>query len=154
MLSNRIRGLAVGLSIACASSASAFVTFESGPVRPLAKSPDGNRLFVCNIPDNRLEIFDITASGLVHLVSVPVGLEPVAVAARTNTEGWVVNHLSDSISVACRGFPCERERDRVQIFRTERQHRNYQGIDQGIEDPGAVPRFDPNRCCMDAAGGG
>ena len=30
---------------------------------------------------------------------VPVGLEPVAVAARTNTEVWVVNHLSDSVSV-------------------------------------------------------
>jgi hypothetical protein len=28
-----------------------------------------------------------------------VGLEPVAVAARTNTEVWVVNHLSDSVSV-------------------------------------------------------
>jgi DNA-binding beta-propeller fold protein YncE len=30
---------------------------------------------------------------------VPVGLEPVAIAARTNTEVWVVNHLSDSISI-------------------------------------------------------
>jgi YVTN family beta-propeller protein len=79
--------------------ASAFVTFESGPVRPLAKSPDGSRLFVCNIPDNRVEIFDITPAGLVHVTSVPVGLEPVAVAARTNTEIWVVNHLSDSVSV-------------------------------------------------------
>ena len=34
---------------------------------------------------------------------MPVGLEPVAVAARTNgagkTEVWVVNHLSDSVSI-------------------------------------------------------
>jgi DNA-binding beta-propeller fold protein YncE len=30
---------------------------------------------------------------------VPVGLEPVAVAARTDSEIWVVNHLSDSVSV-------------------------------------------------------
>src|SRR5262249_48555306 len=30
---------------------------------------------------------------------VSVGLEPVAVVARTNTEVWVVNHLSDSISI-------------------------------------------------------
>src|SRR5205807_10037130 len=28
-----------------------------------------------------------------------VGMEPVAVAARNNNEVWVVNHLSDSISV-------------------------------------------------------
>jgi len=77
----------------------AFVAFESGPVRPLAKSPDGARLFVCNTPDNRLEIFDITMAGLTKVASVPVGLEPVAVAARSNTEVWVVNHLSDSVSV-------------------------------------------------------
>ena len=32
-------------------------------------------------------------------VSVPVGMEPVAVAARTDTEVWVVNHLSDSVSI-------------------------------------------------------
>src|SRR5262249_18709985 len=31
--------------------------------------------------------------------SVSVGMEPVAVAARTDTEVWVVNHLSDSVSV-------------------------------------------------------
>ncbi len=31
--------------------------------------------------------------------SVPVGLEPVAVAARSETEVWVVNHLSDSVSI-------------------------------------------------------
>jgi YVTN family beta-propeller protein len=30
---------------------------------------------------------------------VQVGLEPVAVAARTNDEVWVVNHLSDSVSI-------------------------------------------------------
>ena len=28
-----------------------------------------------------------------------MGLEPVAVAARSNDEVWVVNHLSDSVSV-------------------------------------------------------
>src|SRR5690349_14520359 len=78
------------------SPARAFVTFESGQVRPLAMSPDGARLFVCNTPDNRLEIFDVGAGGLTHAGSVPVGLEPVAVAARTNGEVWVVNFLSDS----------------------------------------------------------
>jgi sugar lactone lactonase YvrE len=82
-----------------AAPAGAFVTFESGQVRPVAKSPDGARLFVCNTPDNRLEIFDIGAGGLTHVTSVPVGLEPVAVAARTNTEIWVVNFLSDSVSI-------------------------------------------------------
>ena len=34
-----------------------------------------------------------------HAASVPVGLEPVAVAVRDVAEVWVVNHLSDSISI-------------------------------------------------------
>src|SRR5262245_51244951 len=76
-----------------------FTTFESGPVRPLALSPDGTRLFAVNTPDDRLEIFTVGAGGLTPTDSVPVGLEPVAVAARTNTEVWVVNHLSDSVSI-------------------------------------------------------
>ena len=81
------------------SPPSSFTAFESGQVRPLALSPDGERLFVVNTPDNRLEIYRITEYGLEHERSVPVGLEPVAVAARNNHEVWVVNHLSDSVSV-------------------------------------------------------
>jgi DNA-binding beta-propeller fold protein YncE len=101
---NHFRVFAGALGLAAAivlqsAPAGAFVTFESGQVRPLAKSPDGSRLFVCNTPDNRLEIFDIDGGSITHVSSVPVGLEPVAVAARTNTEVWVVNHLSDSVSI-------------------------------------------------------
>jgi DNA-binding beta-propeller fold protein YncE len=81
------------------SAAASFVTFESGQVRPLALAPDGSRLFAVNTPDGRLEIFDVTAAGLAHRESVPVGLEPVAVAARSDGEVWVVNHLSDSVSI-------------------------------------------------------
>ena len=73
--------------------------FESGQVRPLALRPDGQRLYAVNTPNNRLEIFAVQAGGLVRMRSVPVGLEPVAVAVRNNTEVWVVNHLSDSVSV-------------------------------------------------------
>jgi YVTN family beta-propeller protein len=92
--------LVVGLLLSAATRpAAAFVTFESGPVRPLALSPDGTRLYVTNTPDDRLEIFSVAAGVLTHVGSVPVGLEPVAVAARTDGEVWVVNHLSDSVSV-------------------------------------------------------
>ncbi|WP_437942783.1 YncE family protein [Sorangium sp. So ce341] len=82
-----------------AAAASDFTVFETGQVRPLALSPDGKTLFAVNTPDNRLEIFRVKAAGLKHLGSVPVGLEPVAVAARNNGEVWVVNHLSDSVSI-------------------------------------------------------
>jgi len=76
-----------------------FVTFESGQVRPLAISPDGTRLFALNTPDGRLEIYDIRTGIPLPRASVRVGMEPVAVAARNNTEVWVVNHLSDSVSI-------------------------------------------------------
>ena len=85
-------------AVVCAQTGSPPI-FESGQVRPLALSPSGDRLFVVNTPDDRLEIFDVDASGITHTGSVPVGLEPVAVAARTDDEVWVVNHLSDSVSV-------------------------------------------------------
>ena len=97
--------LMVALALACAlclttAQAADIVAFESGPVRPLALSPDGSRLYAVNTPDNRLEIFTVSDAGaLAHAASVPVGLEPVAVAVRNASEVWVVNHLSDSVSI-------------------------------------------------------
>jgi len=80
-------------------SRSSFTLFESGQVRPLALSPDKQHLFAVNTPDNRLEVYRIATHRLIHTASIPVGLEPVAVAARSDREVWVVNHLSDSVSV-------------------------------------------------------
>jgi DNA-binding beta-propeller fold protein YncE len=76
-----------------------YTLFESGQVRPLALSPDGDRLYAVNTPDNRLEVFDTSGRHLRHCGSLSVGLEPVAVAVRRPGEVWVVNHLSDSVSV-------------------------------------------------------
>src|SRR5262244_324169 len=91
--------LLVGVLLTRPCVAGSFVLFESGQVRPLALSPSGTKLFAVNTPDNRLEIFDVGSGGLTHTGAVPVGMEPVAVAARTDTEVWVVNHLSDSVSI-------------------------------------------------------
>ncbi len=82
-----------------AVAAPSFLTFESGPVRPMALSPDGTKLYAVNTPDGVLEVFDVGAAGLTFSHSVPVGMEPVAVAVRSATEVWVVNHLSDSVSI-------------------------------------------------------
>ena len=77
-----------------------YVLFEGGPVRPVALSPNGQKLFVANAPEGHLEIFDVGAEGvLTPAGSVPVGLEPVTAVARTDGEVWVVNHLSDSVSI-------------------------------------------------------
>src|SRR5580693_1487571 len=88
-----------GKTVSAALTAPSFVEFESGQVRPLAKSPDGNTLFAVNTPNGTLEIFDLTSGTPAFSSRVRVGLEPVAVAARTKTEVWVTNFLSDSVSI-------------------------------------------------------
>jgi YVTN family beta-propeller protein len=76
-----------------------FVHFESAQVHPLAITPDGNRLLAVNTPDDRLSVFDLSGSAPVRIAEIPVGLEPVSVAARSNGEAWVVNNVSDDVSV-------------------------------------------------------
>ena len=98
----------VAVMAAPALAQPSFLTFESGHVRPLAMTPDGSKLVAVNTPDNTLEIYDISFGRLIHRNSIPVGMEPVAVAARDNSEVWVVNHLSDSVSVVDLTFGSER----------------------------------------------
>ncbi len=88
------------------SEPGSYTLFESGPVRPLALSPNGRRLAVANSPANCLEIYQLNNDQMTLESSVMVGLEPVAVAFSGNDEVWVVNHLSDSVSVvALEGVP-------------------------------------------------
>jgi YVTN family beta-propeller protein len=75
-----------------------FTNFETEPVRPLVLSADGRYLFALNTADDRLEIFDAQGETLRSIGETAVGLRPVALALRDNA-AWVVNHLSDSISV-------------------------------------------------------
>lgn len=76
-----------------------YVLFETGPVRPMALSDDGSTLYSVNIPDNRLEIFAVTSAGLIADASVQVGVEPCSVAIAPDGLVWVVNHMSDSVSI-------------------------------------------------------
>src|SRR5882762_3467504 len=76
-----------------------FVNFETAPVHPIALSPDGRTLAVCNLADGKIEIFDVSSGNLISAGMAPVGIDPVSVRFRNNTEAWVVNHISDSISV-------------------------------------------------------
>ena len=86
-------------TVSASSTGPAFVEFDSGPVRPIAMSPDATTLFAVNTPNGTLEVFDLASGKPTIKFRIPVGLEPVAVAARSNTEIWVTNHLSDSVSV-------------------------------------------------------
>jgi len=96
------RALAIAAAAGLASAASAqFFHFESPHVHPLELTPDGARLLAVNTVDARLEVFDVLGKApyLRHVGSVAVGIEPVSVRARSSAEAWVVNHVSDSISV-------------------------------------------------------
>lgn len=75
-----------------------FIAFESGHVRPLALSSDEQFLYAVNTPNNSLDVWQIENNNLIPRDSIPVGLEPVAVAVR-DQQVWVVNHLSDSVSI-------------------------------------------------------
>ncbi|HMI30867.1 MAG TPA: FlgD immunoglobulin-like domain containing protein [Candidatus Limnocylindrales bacterium] len=76
-----------------------FRNFETLQVHPLAITPDGSKLLVLNTPDARLEVFAIGSGTLDTLGEVPVGMEPVSVAAQDDSTAWVVNNLSDDVSI-------------------------------------------------------
>ncbi|MCB9853731.1 MAG: beta-propeller fold lactonase family protein [Phycisphaerales bacterium] len=81
------------------ASAQSFVNWETPHVHPLDITPDGSRLLAVNLADARLEILNIDSGMPILIDSVPVGIDPVSVRARTNSEAWVVNQISDSISI-------------------------------------------------------
>jgi YVTN family beta-propeller protein len=85
-------------SISEAPASGGFTNFETEPVHPLALSADGRHLYALNTAGDRLEIFAAQGETLRSLGETTVGLRPVALALRGN-HVWVVNHLSDSVSV-------------------------------------------------------
>ncbi|HET6408157.1 MAG TPA: beta-propeller fold lactonase family protein [Chthoniobacteraceae bacterium] len=84
------------------ADAQTFLHFEARQVHPIALTPDGTRLLALNSTDGRLSVFDVsnpTNPTPVLIAEIPVGIEPVSVRARTNDEVWVVNEVSDSVSI-------------------------------------------------------
>ena len=78
----------------------AYVNFEGKQTNPIRVSTDGAYLFAVNTPGVRVSVFDLTnPADPLLIVEIPVGLEPVSVNPRSNDEVWVVNEVSDSISV-------------------------------------------------------
>lgn len=77
----------------------AFVNFESPLIVPAVLSSDGSKLYVTNTPNNRVVEIDTTGVRLAITREFPVGLDPVALALRSDNELWVSNRLSDNITV-------------------------------------------------------
>jgi len=76
-----------------------YKNFEGPQVHPLALTPSGRRLLALNTPNSQLQVFDLDGDAPRLAAEIPVGLEPVSVAARSEREAWVVNWVSDSVSV-------------------------------------------------------
>ncbi len=98
------RGVAAVLCalLLCCPTAGAFTHFEARQMHPLTLTPDGKHLLAVNSTEGRLSVFDVSDASNVNPVlvaEIPVGLEPVSVAAPTNDEAWVVNEVSDTVSV-------------------------------------------------------
>jgi YVTN family beta-propeller protein len=95
----RLATVALGLAGTALAQSGSFINWESPQAHPVDVTPDGRLLLVANTADARLEVFDVSGKAPVRLGSVPVGLDPVSVRARGNGEAWVVNQISDSVSI-------------------------------------------------------
>ena len=90
-----------------------YTEFEADPVRPVAVLEQSGWVAVANTPDDSIVLVRPTDAGAQPCNAVKVGMRPVAVGvvreSRSLAELWVVNHLSDSISIVyvnledCRG---------------------------------------------------
>jgi len=77
------------------------VNFESPPVKALALSDDGSRLYAANTPNGSLVVFDTATTPMAKIAEIPVGIDPVSVAAQPGGGElvWVTNFISDNVSV-------------------------------------------------------
>ena len=90
-----------------------YTEFEADPVRPVAVLEQSGWVAVANTPDDSVVLVRPTDAGAQPCNAVKVGMRPVAVGvvreSRSLAELWVVNHLSDSVSIVhvnlddCRG---------------------------------------------------
>jgi YVTN family beta-propeller protein len=94
-------GAAVACGIASVSlgQSGGFPNWESPHSHPIETTPSGHMLLAVNTPDARLEVFDLVGGAPTRRGSVQVGLDPVSVRALDDSTAWVVNQISDSISV-------------------------------------------------------
>ena len=87
-------------NLPAAGAEAAFANFEGAQTNPIRLSPDGTRLFAVNTPAKTVSVFDLTQPDSPYLIAeIPVGVEPVSVNPRNADEAWVVNQVSDSVSI-------------------------------------------------------
>ena len=88
-----------GIQTRSLAQSNPFANWESPQSHPIELTPDGQVLVAVNTSDARIEVFDVVAGNPVRRGSVQVGLDPVSVRALDSSTIWVVNQISDSISI-------------------------------------------------------
>lgn len=93
--------LIAALLATSAEAQTPFADFEARQVHPLCLTPDGTRLVAVHSEAASVSVFDVSNAAVapVRIAQIPVGLAPVSVRALDNDEVWVVNEVSDSISI-------------------------------------------------------
>jgi len=91
--------LVLATSAAAGAADLPYVNWENHPLHALDLSPDRKLLAVAHTADQRVQLFDVSTDPPVPAGHVFVGVDPVSVRFRSNAELWVVNHVSDSVSV-------------------------------------------------------
>jgi len=100
---SRFSRSALSVILACLTSVGFAQThFEARQQRPLAVTPDGTRLLALHSTAHSLSVFGIGSPARANpllIAEIPVSTAPVSVRARTDNEVWVVNEVSDSVSI-------------------------------------------------------
>ena len=82
------------------TSPAGYANFEGSQTNPIRLSSDGTRLFAVNTPNGTVTVFNVASSGKLTLAAeIPVGIEPVSVNPQNDDEAWVVNQVSNTVSV-------------------------------------------------------
>ena len=88
------------VGIRAQSPSPAYANFEAAQTNPIRLSSDRTRLFAVNTANNSLSVFDVTTPSRPNLLAeIPVGIGPVSVNPLNDDEAWVVNQVSNSVSV-------------------------------------------------------
>ncbi len=106
MLNSRLFFFVIGwflslssLSVKAGISENNISNFEVAHVTPITLTSDESQLIAVNTPNASIELYSIISGQLEFIKSVKVGIDPVSVRLRNNSEAWVVNNTSDSISI-------------------------------------------------------
>jgi len=92
--------IATGVATKATAPPPAYANFEAAQTNPIRLSADGTRLFAVNTPNNTVTVFDVTTPASPTLLKeIPVGVGPVSVNSLSDDVAWVVNQVSNSISV-------------------------------------------------------